>query len=129
MDHRTLYLVSHRILSCDRQSTRPSPDPDQNQSAEAMQKGAVAMKVAHSLNQNPLVAVLIPCYNEGQTIGKVVLDFRRVLPEATIYVYDNASNDDTATQALSVGAVVKTEPTKGKGNVVRRMFADVEADV
>lgn len=73
------------------------------------------------------VAVLIPCYNEAQTIVKVVEDFRAALPEATIYVYDNNSTDDTAELAASAGAVVRREPRQGKGNVVRSMFRDIDA--
>lgn len=76
---------------------------------------------------NP-IAVLIPCYNEAATIAKVVSDFRRELPEATIYVYDNNSTDDTAALARKHGAIVKKEPRQGKGNVVRQMFRDIEAD-
>lgn len=75
------------------------------------------------------VAVLLPCYNEALTIGKVVADFRAALPSATVYVYDNNSKDGTAEIALAAGAVVRRETLQGKGNVVRRMFADVEADV
>src|SRR5688572_4156931 len=75
------------------------------------------------------VAVLIPCHNEAAAISKVVGDFRRVLPTAVVYVYDNASTDDTARVAAMAGAEVRREPLKGKGNVVRRMFADIEADV
>lgn len=74
------------------------------------------------------VAVLIPCYNEEITIGKVVDDFSRVLPEATIYVYDNNSSDNTAKVAQEHGAVVKFEPRQGKGNVVRQMMRDIDAD-
>ena len=74
------------------------------------------------------VAVLIPCYNEAATIAKVVGDFRAALPEATIYVYDNASTDGTAAIAAAAGAVVRREPRRGKGNVVRSMFRDVDAD-
>lgn len=74
------------------------------------------------------VAVLIPCYNEAVTIGKVVDDFRRVLPEADIYVYDNNSSDDTARIAAEHGAIVRHEPRQGKGSVVRQMFRDIEAD-
>ena len=74
------------------------------------------------------IAVLIPCYNEAVTIGKVVDDFKRVLPEADIYVYDNNSADDTAKIAREHGAVVKREPRQGKGNVVRQMFRDIDAD-
>lgn len=74
------------------------------------------------------VAVLIPCYNEAVTIAKVVSDFRREFPEAVVYVYDNNSSDDTAERAREAGAVVRREPRQGKGNVVRQMFRDVEAD-
>lgn len=74
------------------------------------------------------VAVLIPCYNEAVTIGKVVDDFKRVLPEADIYVYDNNSADDTAAIAADHGAIVRHEPRQGKGNVVRSMFRDIDAD-
>lgn len=74
------------------------------------------------------IAVLIPCYNEAPTIGKVVDDFRRELPNATIYVYDNNSKDGTGKIAREHGAIVKLEPRQGKGNVVRQMFRDIEAD-
>jgi glycosyltransferase involved in cell wall biosynthesis len=74
------------------------------------------------------IAVLIPCYNEALTIGKVITDFHRVLPEATIYVYDNNSQDNTVAIAKSAGAIVRHESMQGKGNVVRRMFRDIEAD-
>jgi glycosyltransferase involved in cell wall biosynthesis len=78
---------------------------------------------------NPTVAVLIPCYNEEVAIPKVVADFRAALPHAVIYVYDNNSTDGTAAVARAAGATVRTEMLQGKGNVVRRMFADVQADV
>ena len=74
------------------------------------------------------VAVLIPCYNEAVTIGKVVDDFKRVLPDADIYVYDNNSKDGTADIAREHGAIVKFEGRQGKGNVVRSMFRDIGAD-
>ncbi|MEO8061544.1 MAG: glycosyltransferase [Pseudomonadota bacterium] len=74
------------------------------------------------------IAVLIPCLNEARGIAGVVQGFRAVLPGAAIYVYDNASTDDTAAVAAAAGARVRHEPMRGKGNVVRRMFADVEAD-
>jgi glycosyltransferase involved in cell wall biosynthesis len=77
----------------------------------------------------PIVAVLVPCHNEAGTVAKVVRDFRGALPDATIYVYDNNSRDGTGDIASRAGAVVRREPLQGKGNVVRRMFADVEADV
>jgi len=75
------------------------------------------------------VAVLIPCYNEEAAIATVVQDFRAVLPDAPIYVYDNNSRDQTAARAAAAGAVVRREARQGKGNVVRRMFADIEADI
>ena len=74
------------------------------------------------------VAVLIPCYNEALTIGKVVDDFRRVLPDADIYVYDNNSSDATGSIAAEHGAIVRTERRQGKGNVVRQMMRDIDAD-
>lgn len=74
------------------------------------------------------VAVLIPCYNEEQTIGQVVADFARELPGATIYVYDNNSKDKTAEVAAKAGAVVRREPKQGKGNVIRTMFREIDAD-
>jgi len=73
------------------------------------------------------IAVLIPCYNEAQTIEKVVKDFKNVLPEAVIYVYDNNSSDNTAEIAAKAGAVVRHEYQQGKGNVIRRMFRDIDA--
>ena len=73
------------------------------------------------------IAVLIPCYNEEQTIEKVVKDFKNYLPEATIYVYDNNSTDHTASVARKAGAVVRTETQQGKGNVIRRMFREINA--
>jgi glycosyltransferase involved in cell wall biosynthesis len=75
------------------------------------------------------VAVLVPCYNEEAAIPKVIADFRSVLPDAAIYVYDNNSRDRTVEMAKTAGAIVRTENLQGKGNVVRRMFADIEADV
>ncbi len=74
------------------------------------------------------VAVLIPCYNEAVTIGKVVDDFRRVMPDADIYVYDNNSKDETSKIAAEHGAIVRFEGRQGKGNVVRSMFRDIDAD-
>ena len=73
------------------------------------------------------IAVLIPCYNEEMTIYKVVSDFRRVLPEAVVYVYDNNSKDRTVEEALRAGAVVRREYKQGKGNVIRRMFREIDA--
>lgn len=78
--------------------------------------------------QQQRVAVLIPCFNEAPSIGAVVADFKKVLPEATVYVYDNNSTDDTAQIATEAGAVVRKETRQGKGNVVRRMFREIDAD-
>ena len=75
------------------------------------------------------VAVLVPCYNEEAAIAQVVQDFRASMPNAEIYVYDNNSRDQTIARATAAGAIVRSERRQGKGNVVRRMFADVEADV
>ena len=81
------------------------------------------------MSWTPQVAVLIPCLNEEVAIPKVIADFRRHLPDALIFVYDNGSTDRTAEVARAAGAIVRREPLKGKGNVVRRMFADIEADI
>jgi glycosyltransferase involved in cell wall biosynthesis len=75
------------------------------------------------------IAVLVPCHNEAAAIGEVVRAFRESLPGAVVYVYDNASDDDTAAIARAAGAEVRSEPRPGKGNVVRRMFADIDAEV
>ena len=75
------------------------------------------------------IAVLVPCYNESKTVKKVVEDFRRVLPEAVVYVYDNNSTDGTAELAAAAGAVVRHEYQQGKGNVIRRMFREIDAEV
>ncbi|MEO1435520.1 MAG: glycosyltransferase family 2 protein [Bacteroidota bacterium] len=77
----------------------------------------------------PRIAVLIPCLNEAQTINKVVSDFRQQLPEALIYVYDNASTDETSKVAQEAGALVVLSPERGKGSVVRQMFREVDADI
>lgn len=77
----------------------------------------------------PRIAVLLPCYNEEAAIAQTIDGFRRALPAATIYVYDNNSRDRTIEVARAAGAVVRSERMQGKGNVVRRMFADVEADI
>lgn len=88
------------------------------------------MSHSESVNQAaPRIAVLVPCYNEEASIEAVVRDFKAALPTATIYVYDNNSKDRTSEIAAAAGAVVRREPLQGKGNVVRRMFADIEADI
>ena len=81
------------------------------------------------MNSSPRIAVLLPCFNEEAAIGETVAGFRAALPDAAIYVYDNNSRDRTAQLAAAAGALVRTERQQGKGNVVRRMFADIEADV
>ena len=77
----------------------------------------------------PNIAILLPCFNEAVAISGVISKFKEQLPDAVIYVYDNNSSDETAAIAQRCGAVVRHEPRQGKGHVVRRMFADVEADV
>ena len=76
----------------------------------------------------PTIAVLVPCYNEETAIGRVVADLKAALPGAPVYVYDNNSRDRTSEVARAAGAIVRREPLQGKGNVVRRMFADIDAD-
>ncbi|MBB3275253.1 MULTISPECIES: glycosyltransferase [unclassified Pseudoxanthomonas] len=78
---------------------------------------------------SPRVAVLVPCYNEAITIERVVADFRKALPEAVVYVFDNDSEDDTAERAQAAGARVGHVRLRGKGHVVRRLFADIDADI
>jgi glycosyltransferase involved in cell wall biosynthesis len=91
--------------------------------------GKITISEAGQAKRKISVAVLLPCYNEGLSIRSVVTGFRAVLPDAVIYVYDNRSTDNTAEEARLAGALVSKEQWPGKGNVVRRMFADVEADV
>ncbi|MGD0189894.1 MAG: glycosyltransferase family 2 protein [Rhizomicrobium sp.] len=81
------------------------------------------------MTETARIAVLVPCYNEEATIAKVVHDFRAALPAAAIYVYDNNSKDATVARATEAGALVRHEYNQGKGSVVRRMFADIEADI
>ncbi len=85
--------------------------------------------VADHSNDGASVAVLVPCFNEEATIARVVADFRASLPQATVYVCDNASTDETAERARAAGATVFEEPRPGKGNAVRRLFGAIEADV
>lgn len=88
-----------------------------------------AAETGAKMREGLAVAVLIPCYNEETAIGKTVADFRAALPDAVVYVYDNNSTDGTVKAARAAGAVVRNEAHQGKGNVVRRMFADVDADI
>jgi len=82
-----------------------------------------------ALETSENVAVLLPCYNEGLTIFELVKSFKNALPDAQVYVYDNNSTDNTAQEAARAGAIVRNEPRQGKGNVVRRMFEDIDADL
>ena len=77
----------------------------------------------------PRIAAIVPCYNEEAAVGKVVCDLKHAVPEITVYVYDNNSTDCTAAIAAEAGAIVRTERRRGKGNVVRRAFADIDADI
>lgn len=79
--------------------------------------------------RNLNVALVVPCYNEEQTVATVVRDFKQAMPEIKVYVFDNMSSDDTKTEAEKAGAKVISVNQKGKGNVVRRIFADVDADI
>jgi glycosyltransferase involved in cell wall biosynthesis len=81
------------------------------------------------MSWTPQIAVMVPCLNEEAAIAQVIADFRQHLPDALIFVYDNGSTDRTVEVARNAGAIVRMEPLKGKGNVVRRMFADIEADI
>ena len=80
------------------------------------------------MNTISKIAVLIPCYNESKTIAKVVADYKAELPDADIYVYDNNSSDGTDEIARKAGAIVRYEHRQGKGNVIRSMFRDIDAD-
>lgn len=96
--------------------------------AEALNRFAGSTQVQPQV-AFPRVAVLVPCYNEAAAVGTVVADFRKALPDAQIYVYDNNSSDGTVAVAREAGADVRSERRQGKGHVVRRMFADVDADI
>jgi glycosyltransferase involved in cell wall biosynthesis len=82
-----------------------------------------------SILSNQRIAVIVPCYNEALTIGNIVRDFNTCLPQAAVYVFDNNSSDATIEVAKQAGAIVRSVPLQGKGNVIRRMFADVDADI
>jgi hypothetical protein len=97
--------------------------------AAAAASGKAETSMHHSGLEDLAIAILIPCYNEEKTIGDVVSRFRATLPSASVYVFDNNSSDLTALKARASGAIVIREPRQGKGNVVRRMFADIEADI
>jgi glycosyltransferase involved in cell wall biosynthesis len=91
--------------------------------------GLLGTQLTESQQARQRVAVLVPCFNEEAAIARVIADFRAALPQATLYVYDNNSTDGTIDAARAAGAVVRRETHQGKGNVVRRMFSDIDADV
>lgn len=103
--------------------------PDERQMTGARSQASVSTAEPWAVPNGLRIAVLLPCYNEAVAIAQVVRDFQTVLPMAEVYVFDNASSDTTADVARAAGAQVRFESRKGKGNVVRRMFADVEADL
>ncbi len=103
--------------------------PDVVRGAAASNDDAMTPRQLDEFVAKLSVAVLIPCHNEALSIARVVASFRAVLPNALIFVYDNCSTDDTSARARQAGAIVRAEPWPGKGNVVRRMFADIDADV
>jgi glycosyltransferase involved in cell wall biosynthesis len=110
-------------------SAVPESEPGALDPARLLRAIAARMRSAEAPAKPPRVAVLLPCHDEARTIARVVADFRAALPAARILVYDNGSADGTARIAAAAGAEVRQEPRPGKGNVVRRMFADVDADV
>jgi hypothetical protein len=99
------------------------------EAAARVQSRSLATRNRDAKKNRHSVAVMVPCFNEEVAIGKVIADFRAALPDAAIYVYDNNSTDRTMTVARAAGAVVRAQPLQGKGHVVRRMFADIDADV
>src|SRR5438045_2868763 len=103
--------------------------PEHSRAASLMPENSVTHDGMAGPDRPQRIAVLVPCFNEETAIARVVRDFRDALPHAVIYVYDNNSTDRTAEVARSAGAQVRREAHQGKGNVVRRMFADVDADV
>src|SRR3954465_5278913 len=106
----------------------PEPRADLAGMAEALAQFAHEQR-PQAVTAPPRVAVLVPCFNEEAAVASVVADFRKSLPGAQIYVYDNNSSDRTAAVALQAGAEVRREHRQGKGHVVRRMFADIDADI
>ena len=112
---------------------QPTENMNSHSRAASMDDSAVVQHGKHeteNVNFAALnISVIIPCFNESAAIATVVADFKKYLPTATIYVYDNNSRDDTVSRARAAGAIVRSEPRQGKGYVVRRMFADIEADL
>src|SRR5206468_11409040 len=103
-----------------------APDPEQRSASHFARGSSTAGTM---MDRQPRIAILLPCYNEEAAIAATVAGFRAALPDALVYVYDNNSSDRTRELAAKAGAIVRTESQQGKGNVVRRMFADVDADI
>src|SRR4051794_39131373 len=126
-------MSSPAIASPPRSPNGTSADRTLRERAILSEAAALTQPVAESIETNPFgslsIAVVIPCFNEERTIANVIADFRASLPGAAVYVFDNCSTDATRQVAAEAGAIVFSEPRRGKGNVVRRMFADVDADV
>src|SRR5690606_7301339 len=114
--------------ACRHGCTHMSQAPDAHASAATPAQASVSALASASVT-TPRIAVIVPCYNEAVTIAKVIEDFRRALPLAAIYVFDNNSRDNTCGIAFAHGAQVRTVTLQGKGHVVRRQFADVDADI
>ena len=131
--HRIFKVMFHftaGILQTHRHYSKQATNPSMNELVQNQKTASTKAIIEHmSENSNVSVAVLLPCYNEEVTIGKVVRDFKTALPNADIYVYDNNSTDRTAEIATAEGAIVRKEPRQGKGNVIRAMFEDIDADV
>jgi len=107
----------------------PAASADNSPVGQERRQGMEPVSLLQIRAQSLQVAVLVPCHNEVLSIKRVVDDFRRALPQALVFVYDNCSTDGTGAAARAAGAIVREEPWPGKGNVVRRMFADVDADI
>jgi len=107
---------------------QPEPRGDLAGMTQALEE-FVRDEATRTVEARPRVAVLVPCFNEEAAVGRVIADFRRALPDAEIHVYDNNSTDRTVAIAREAGATVRSERRQGKGHVVRRMFADVDADI
>src|ERR1700704_4037596 len=108
-----------------RPGRRYKPDHGMGCWADRLGRADVPRMISSSMR----VAVLVPCFNEEAAVATVIADFRKALPSAKIYVYDNNSSDRTAAVAREAGAEVRSERRQGKGHVVRRMFADIDADI
>jgi hypothetical protein len=120
-------VQSNRVASAAAEGRYGPPGWDKNESMTTSVDNSRS-KIETIVSRHDVV-ILVPCFNEELTVGKTVDAFREALPSATVYVYDNNSTDRTIDVAQAAGAVVRSEPRQGKGNVVRRMFADIDADI